>query len=261
MPAPTVVLLHGQPDSSASLLSLRRGLLDRLGSQVRVWAPDRPGYGVNPLPATDFHGNVTWLQGWLKRIDAGPVVLVGHSWAGGVAILAAAQGAADRGGLVLLSSIGPGCLLRIDPVLAAPVVGAALSYSVLGLGRGVLTRGAAKMIRAHLADDDVPYAWTSGAAMRRRDMWRSFLVEQRALVEDLPRIEGALGRIAVPTHIVSGTEDQTIPDVTPAELASRIPVTTRSRIAGAGHDLQLKQSEQVAADIAPFIAARLGLDG
>ncbi|MDQ2959181.1 MAG: alpha/beta fold hydrolase, partial [Actinomycetota bacterium] len=81
MPTPTIVLLHGQPDSSASFWALRRALRQLLPAGTRVLAPDRPGYGANPAPATDYAGNVRWLRGWLDQIEAGPTVLLGHSWA------------------------------------------------------------------------------------------------------------------------------------------------------------------------------------
>lgn len=51
VPTPTIVLPHGQPGSSATLWPLRRELLPRLPDGVRVLAPDRPGYGADPLPA------------------------------------------------------------------------------------------------------------------------------------------------------------------------------------------------------------------
>src|SRR5262245_62488702 len=50
-------------------------------------------------------------------------LLVGHSYGGGVA-LAAARLAPERvAGLVLLASVGPGCLTGADRPLAAPVSG------------------------------------------------------------------------------------------------------------------------------------------
>ncbi|MDQ2838212.1 MAG: alpha/beta hydrolase [Actinomycetota bacterium] len=267
MPTPTIVLLHGQPDSSASFWALRRALRQLLPAGTRVLAPDRPGYGANPAPATDYAGNVRWLRGWLDQIEAGPTVLLGHSWAGGVAALAAAEPAAaelagaelagaELAGLVLLSSVGPSCLLRIDRVLAAPVLGEAIAFATLRLGRPIISRKAASLIIGGQPVADRPFALASGLAMRTRPLWQSFLTEQRALLRELPFLEQALGRITVPTQVISGTEDQLIPEQTPQALLAAIPQAGGHRIAGA-HDLQLRQPDEVARLVAGFAAPLL----
>ena len=248
---PTIVLLHGQPDSSASFWPLRRELHNRMRPGVRIVAPDRPGYGVNPMPATDFAGNVRWLRRWLARVNAGPVMLIGHSWAGGVAALAASGDPGPVAGLVLLASIGPSCLLRIDPVLASPVLGDAIAFSTLRLARPLIRRRVRSVFADHIPAADTPYARTSGLAMRHRPVWRSFLTEQRALIRELPEITGALPRIAVPTRVITGTRDQIIPERTPTELIRAIPGARRIDIDG-GHDLQLRQPAHVAEHVAGF---------
>jgi len=250
MPSPTIVLLHGQPDSSASFLGLRTALLDRLPA-VRVLVPDRPGYGANPRPARDFAGNMDWLLDLLRRADAGPTVLLGHSWAGGLAALAATEAPERIAGLVLLASVGPSCLLGVDRVLAAPGIGGLIAWGTLQLGKPVLNRRARRLIAARQQPADLPYARASGLAMDRRPMWRSFLVEQRALIRELPRIERALPAIRQPTAIISGHRDPLIPDATPIELQRRIADATSHRVVG-GHDLQLRQPETVAELVATF---------
>jgi pimeloyl-ACP methyl ester carboxylesterase len=250
VPTPTIVLLHGQPDSSASFLQLRRAVRHRLPA-VRVLAPDRPGYGANPLPARDFAGNVSWLLGWLAEADAGPTVLLGHSWAGGVAALAAAEAPDRVAGLVLLASIGPSCLLALDWVLAAPVLGGLIAWSALQLGKPAIGRRASQLVLSHQDAADRPYARASGLAMRRRPVWRSFLIEQRALIRELPGLTRALERIGQPTAIISGQRDALIPRATPVELQRRIGQATSHRIPG-GHDLQLRQPEAVADLVAGF---------
>lgn len=250
MPTPTIVLLHGQPDSSASFQRLRHGLRQRL-PEIRVLAPDRPGYGANPLPARDFAGNVGWLLDWLAAADAGPTVLLGHSWAGGVAALAAAEAPERVVGLVLLASVGPSCLLALDKVLAAPVLGGLIAWSALQLGKPAIGRRASRLVLAGQAAADRPYARTSGLAMRRRPVWRSFLIEQRALLRELPGIDRALDRIGQPTAIISGERDGLIPPATPVELQRRIPHATSHRIPG-GHDLQVRQPDAVADLVAGF---------
>jgi pimeloyl-ACP methyl ester carboxylesterase len=263
--SPTIVLLHGQPDSSASFWALRRALRDRLPAGVRVLAPDRPGYGANPAPATDYAGNVRWLRRWLSRLQPGPIVLLGHSWAGGIAALAAAgpdlPGRASSGqrfgeagplaGLVLLASIGPSCLLRIDPVLAAPVIGDAIAFTTLRMGRPWVSRRAARLILSGQSPIDQPFARASGHAMRTRPVWRSFLTEQRALLRELPDINRALGRISTPTQVISGRGDQLIPGRTPRALRAAIPHASGHEIDG-GHDLQLRRPAEVAELVAGF---------
>ena len=282
------MLLHGQPDSSASFWALRRELRRRLPAGVQVWAPDRPGYGANPAPATDFAGNVRWLRRWLSELQPGPTVLLGHSWAGGVAALAAAdpyfavqapqprpaqhqppepepepepqpnQLAAPLAGLVLLASVGPGCLLRIDPMLAAPVLGDLIAFGTLRIGRAWFTRRVRALIVDRQSPPDRPYALASGMAMRARPVWRSFLTEQRALIRELPDITGALGRITAPAQVISGRQDQLIPVRTPRALRAAIPHASGHEVDG-GHDLQLRRPAEVAELVAGFAAPLLAV--
>jgi pimeloyl-ACP methyl ester carboxylesterase len=256
VPVPTIVLLHGQPDSSASFWPLRHELRSRLQAGVRVVAPDRPGYGANMLAATDYAGNVRWLRRWLGHINAGPIILVGHSWAGGVAALAAARDTSPIAGLVLLASIGPSCLVRIDPVLAAPILGEAIAFSTLRIGRPLIRRRAGSLIAAHLSAADTPHAWASGMAMQHRPVWRSFLTEQRALLRELPAITSALSTIEAPTRVLSGTRDTVIPAQTPTALVKAIRGASRVDIDG-GHDLQLRQPREVAESVSDFAAELL----
>jgi pimeloyl-ACP methyl ester carboxylesterase len=252
---PTIVLLHGQPDTSASFWPLRRELLSRLPAGCRVLVPDRPGYGANPLPATGYAGNVRWLRDWLEHVQAGPTVLVGHSWAGGAAILTAADRPPELAGLVLLASVGPGCLVPVDRVLAAPVLGELIAFATLHLGRPFVRWRARSAILDTLAEADRPYGSSSGTAMRHRPVWRSFLLEQRALIRELPRTTAALPQITVPTTVISGNSDSMIPARTAAGLLAAIEHSTGHQLDG-GHDLQLRRPAEVAELIAGWVAQR-----
>jgi pimeloyl-ACP methyl ester carboxylesterase len=159
-------------------------------------------------------------------------------------------------GLVLVASIGPYCLLPIDSVLGAPLLGEIIAFSTLRLGGPLVRRSAAATIGAHLPPGDLPYAKVSGFAMAHRPLWRTFLDEQRALIRELDDISAALPAVSVPTLVLDGTADQLIPGRTPTELTRRIPNARRVRIAGA-HDLQLKQPVELAEHIASFAAPLL----
>jgi pimeloyl-ACP methyl ester carboxylesterase len=176
---------------------------------------------------------------------------VAHSWAGGVGILAAA-GNPLVAGLVLLASIGPSCLLPIDPILAAPGLGEIISFATLALGRAPLRAKAGRLLGAHLDAEDTPYARASGYATLHRPLWRSFLTEQRALTRQLDLVSAALPLITVPTVVLSGTDDRVIPRQTVRALVNEIPGARAIDIDG-GHDLQLRQPGRVADEIAALV--------
>ena len=114
-----VVLLHGQPGSAADWQQVAGRLAPGLG----VVALDRPGYGASRERAGGFAVNARAVVAELDGRGIGRAVLVGHSYGGGVA-LAVAQLAPERvEALVLLASVGPGCLTGWDQLLAAPVAG------------------------------------------------------------------------------------------------------------------------------------------
>jgi pimeloyl-ACP methyl ester carboxylesterase len=244
MPADAVVLLHGQPDTRAVWLPVRRRLVG-----VRVFAPDRPGYGTNPRPPTDLPGNVDWLLALLDRARIGRAVLAGHSWAGGVALLAAARHPDRVHGLALVASVGPGGLHAYDHVLAWPGAGELAAFAGLRLARPVQAYRARRLAARRLPSDDRAIADMEIAAQFHRPVWRSFLVEQRALVRQLPLLSGALGAVRAPTVVLAGTRDSVIPRRGPELLAAQVPGATLRRVDGAGHDLPLQKPDEVAETI------------
>ena len=232
-----VILLHGQPDTSATWAWVRHRL-GPLPSGVRLFTPDRPGYGANPRPGTDFPGNVEELRRELDRHGVARAVLVGHSWAGGVALLAAARHPQRIAGLLLLASVGPDCLLARDRVLALPVVGPTIAYVGLGAGARLIAAAGRRAV-GRLPPAERGHARMVLAAQAQHPRPRTFLVEQRALIRQLPLLDGALGEIRVPTLVLAGTADMMIPARTPRLLAERIPGAALRWVNGAPHQLPL----------------------
>ncbi|MHA3703310.1 alpha/beta fold hydrolase [Jatrophihabitans sp. YIM 134969] len=252
---PTVWVLHGQPDTSATWWATRRYLLEAVAAagvappEVRV--PDRPGYGHHRSPATDYAGNVAWLRGELDRSGAERVVLVGHSWGGGIAVLAAA---ADPRvvGIALLASVGPDCLVATDRLFEVPGLGEPMSWVALGPGAGVWRRYLRRKVRERIDPADAPYARSTAWANRLRPVWRSFVVEQRALLRELPQIVDALPRVQVPALVVAGRDDHVIPPATPAGLVAALPRATRVDLP-AGHDLNLSAPQATGQALAAWL--------
>jgi len=116
-----LVLLHGQPGSAADWQQVAA----RLPAQLRVVTADRPGYGSNPQSAGGFAANARAVLDLLDSRGIQRAVLIGHSYGGGVALSAASMAAHRVEAVVLLASVGPGCVNRWDRLLAAPGAGPA----------------------------------------------------------------------------------------------------------------------------------------
>jgi pimeloyl-ACP methyl ester carboxylesterase len=102
-----VVFLHGWALGHHTY----RGVVQRIAGQgTRVWAPALPGFaGTADLPAREFSlgGYARWLDGFLHAVGLDEkVVVVGHSFGGGVAVRFAHDHRDRVRSLVLVNSIG-----------------------------------------------------------------------------------------------------------------------------------------------------------
>jgi pimeloyl-ACP methyl ester carboxylesterase len=64
---------------------------------------------------------------------------------------------------------------------------------------------------------------------------KSFLAEQRALLDETPLLERRLSRLEVPTAVVHGTADHVVPIGASRALAERIPGAELVVLKGEGH--------------------------
>jgi pimeloyl-ACP methyl ester carboxylesterase len=92
---PTVVLVHGALTDASVWNGVAARLLE---AGHHVLAPAMPMRGL--------HSDAGYLNGYLSRIE-GPVILVGHSWAGAVISHPKAVASADVKALVFVSAFQP----------------------------------------------------------------------------------------------------------------------------------------------------------
>src|SRR2546422_7190922 len=102
---PRLVLVHGLGGWQVNWLAAAPVLARR----ARVLAVDLAGFGRTPLGerSADVHANRVLLDRFLEAVAAGPVVLVGNSMGGLVAMMEAALAPERVAGLVLVAPAQP----------------------------------------------------------------------------------------------------------------------------------------------------------
>ncbi|MGC8463016.1 MAG: alpha/beta fold hydrolase [Acidimicrobiales bacterium] len=259
-----VVLVHGQPGSARTW----EPVVQRLPSDLWVLVPDRPGYGRTLRAAGGLEENAAVLAGELERRRASPAVVVGHSYGGGIALLLAARRPELVAGLVLVGSIGGrGSVNTLDHLLAVPGAGEALAAAGLVATPALATlrklavglTGGRRMLAARLASTlpDGDLVVPGGEVARTA---RSFAVEQRALVVEAARLEGATTQVSAPTTVVSGTWDTVVPPSAQAALARAVDGARLVRLEGVGHFVARDAPDLLAAiveEVARSVAGRV----
>jgi pimeloyl-ACP methyl ester carboxylesterase len=257
--ARVIVLLHGQPGSSSDWQLLASQLrADQPPGELNIVAPDRPGYGTNRQPAGGFEVNARAVIAELDARGIERAVLVGHSYGGGVALVTSRLAPERVEALVLLASVGPGCLNGWDGLLSAPVAGEVCSLAAFWLTPWLARARLAAIGRGQgrpIAADEYVYWQIWGAASHDHGpTWRSFLTEQRALVNEIDGLSASLAAVTQPVLLIADSQDMVVPVATAYQLAAALPDSRVQLLDGAGHHLPRRAAPEVAAAIAAFLA-------
>jgi pimeloyl-ACP methyl ester carboxylesterase len=250
-----LVLLHGQPGSAADWTQVTA----RLPAALHAVAVDRPGYGSSPLAPCGFAANARAVLGELDSRGIRRAVLVGHSYGGGVALTAASLAPDRVEAVVLLASIGPGCVNGWDRLLAAPGAGPLCALVAWRLTPWIARARLARIGRRH-GGPPAPgehVNWQIWAHSRREHgpLWRSFLAEQRALMRELDELVAAVPSVRSPVLLLADPQDTMVPFGTARLLARELPDARLQLVEGAGHHLPRRAPDAVAGAIAQFLAA------
>jgi pimeloyl-ACP methyl ester carboxylesterase/uncharacterized membrane protein YbhN (UPF0104 family) len=249
-----LVLLHGQPGSAADWAEV----MERLPAQLHAVAVDRPGYGASERRAAGFTANAQAVLNDLDERGVDTAVLVGHSWAGGVALEAAALAPDRLKAVVLLAGVGPGSVGIVDWLLAAPVFGPLSAQLMWRWTPWIARTRLAWLSRRHgrpLYPGERSFLQVWGQKGRGVEpLWRAFLTEQRALLSELADLEAALPSIGVPVLLLADPADQIVPIMTAQRLESELPDARLRLVEHAGHDLPRRAPGAVAEAIAEFLA-------
>jgi pimeloyl-ACP methyl ester carboxylesterase len=249
---PVLVMLHGQPGSGSDW----DGVTARLPAGVEAVVLDRPGYASNPAGPGGFGHNAEAVLAAMDARGIASAVVVGHSWGAGVA-LAMARLAPDRvDALVLVSGIGPDCVTWVDRVLAAPLLGPLCSVVAWSLtpwvARARLSRIERLQDRPLEPHEHVNWHLWGQVRHDHGRVWRTFLVEQRALLAELDGLVAGLPGLTLPVLLVHDPVDAVVPVRSAARLAASLPGAQLVLLSG-GHQLPQRTPGPVAAAITAFV--------
>jgi len=258
---PPVVLLHGNGVSHRDFEA--SGLLDRLASNHRVIAFDRPGFGHSNRPRDRLwtpKAQAALLHEALAALGVEHAAVVGHSMGSMVAMALALAYPSDVQRLVLLSGYYyPG--LRADALLTAvvalPVIGDVMRYTVSAVSGRLLLNG---LVKAMFAPRDVPAPFFP--VLSREMMLRP--LQLRANAEDaafmIPQAKASSdrhGELKMPVAIVAGAEDLVIrAEDHSVRLHSELPQSTLTLVPGAGHMVHYAKPGEVVSAIEGQIPTR-----
>jgi len=246
-----LVLIHGYTSSTYSW----KEVFEPLAKSFHVIAVDLKGFGFSGKPDGDYsrRGQAVLVTHLLEHLKIEKAWLCGNSMGGEVALNVAVANPERVAGLILIDSAGvevPGKGSLAPGYLMVPVVGRILI--ALSLTSDKLVRqGLEKSFydQTKVTDDRVanyyrPLKTRGGqlAALRARTQWSLFPVEQN------------LGKIAVPTLILWGAQDQLIPLAAGRKLNSLIKDSKLVIFENCGHVPQEEMPARTIDELMKFIA-------
>lgn len=246
---PVALLVHGLGGSALNWMAVGPGIAE----DYRVLALDLAGFGQTPLfgRSATVGANAELVHEFVRRVVAEPVMLVGNSMGGHMAILEAAAHPESVRSLVLVDPAIPGPHVRRPQ---ARMIGAMAALTVPGLAQNLLDRrvrafGPDKLVRETLAlvaaePDRIDPSVVEAHVQLTRERGhlgpqngRAFVQASRSIGLRMadPRFWSRVAAVAAPTLVIHGSLDRLIPVDAALELARRRPDWSLEVLDGVGH--------------------------
>ena len=268
---PPLLMVHGLGGNALNWMAVG----PRFAQTYHALAVDLAGFGRTPLfqrPAT-VGANAELVHAFIETVVGRPVVLMGNSMGGHIAILEAADHPASVTAMILVDPAIPGVHVR-RPEAAMLGVMAALSIPGLAdylLDRRVRELGPERLVRQALAlvcadpsrvDPaivDAHVQLTRERSNLGRQNSRAFLQASRSIGFRMadPRFWIRVARVRAPTLVVHGELDRIIPLASARELVRRRPDWTLEVIEGAGHVPMMETPDRFLSVVNDWSASRI----
>jgi pimeloyl-ACP methyl ester carboxylesterase len=256
---PPVVLIHGMVNSSRHWEQVALALADR----YTVVAPDLIGHGDSATPRGDYSlgAHAASIRDLLTAIGIDRATIVGHSLGGGVAMQFFYQFPQRTERLVLVSSGGLGA--KVSPMLRSAALPGASALLALAANRRVVTgiaaAGGRLRERGHGSGVYLQAVARALGPLARAGAREAFLQTLRAVIDVRGQRVSARDRLylldAMPTLIVWGERDHTIPLTHGLEAHAAIPHSRFESLPRAAHFPHLEDPEGLAAVLDDFLAS------
>ena len=243
-----VVLVHGWALHADFWEYLMMGLAER---GFRAVAYDRRGHGRSGDPGTrsDFDRLADDLRSLIETLDLRGVTLVGHSMGGGEVIRYLSRHGAGRVARAVLIAPTAPLLVR------APDFPSGTERSLFDALRSALVKDRAKWI-----GDNAAGFWGGAASAELMEWGRSMplqcslkaMVEATYLMSETD-FRPELRRLRVPTLVIHGTGDRSVPVELGRLTASLLPQGRIVEYEGAAHGLPITHGERLLGDLAALM--------
>jgi pimeloyl-ACP methyl ester carboxylesterase len=199
------------------------------------------------VPELGARGSIPAMADALLEQAPPSFALAGFSLGGVVALEILARAPQRVTGLALLSTNAAGI---------TPAVREHLAASIAGLEAGQLDAYLKDAFPRYVAPSRVhdPALRETFSAMATH-LGAAVGVRQMRALLDYPGFRGDLARIACPTTVIAGRDDQRIPVAVQQQMAAQIPGATFRVIENAGHFTPLEQPAAVTAALREWLAS------
>jgi pimeloyl-ACP methyl ester carboxylesterase len=246
---PPLLMVHGLGGNALNWMAVG----PRIEDSYHVFALDLAGFGQTPLfrRSAAVGANAELVHSFIEKVIGKPVVVMGNSMGGHIAILEAAANPAWVNALILVDPAIPSVNVR-RPVPAMLGVMAALSipglaqnlleWRVRELGPERLVKQALTLVCAdpsRVAPEvvDAHVRLTREREQLGRQNGRAFLQASRSISLRMadPRFWSRVAKVEAPTLVIHGSLDRVIPLAAAKELVRRRPDWTLEILEGVGH--------------------------